>query len=461
MNYPHDSNSVSVGTSAEPPAPQVQVQTATTEEQIAQCQKWLGEEHYLGPARTAGERLFQIVYEDGQPVAVLAWAASAWHLKDRDEWIDWDPLTRACRLKLIVSNWRFLVFEAARRPNLASQCLGAALRALPGQWQEIHGYRPLLAETFTDPESHAGTIYKATNWIPLGFSKGFSRHYDDYYVPNDRPKKLWVYELHSEPGKARQLLCARTLPPEHAEGETDGAGVRSVLKADQLRSLAQVFREIPDPRARAGMRYPLPAVLTIVALALLGGAVHISEICRAGQRLSQKQRLQIGLRRKRGTQFFAAPGYHVYRDLLLKLDHAEMERVFNQWLGENQGILPRSLALDGKTIAHKLGQTVSIVDQSDGVPVAIACTDEGSELPASQQLLGSGQVQLINTIITADALHCQHDTAREIVTGGGDYLLRVRGNQPTLHKHVKALLDPFDPDTPPLFRQLPRKATGA
>lgn len=237
--------------------------------------------------------------------------------------------------------------------------------------------------------------------------------------------------------------------------------MRSALKAEQLRSLAQVFRQIPDPRARTGMRYPLPAVLTIISLALLGGAVHISEICRAGQRLSQKQRQQIGLRQMRGKRFWRAPGYHVYRDLLLKLDHAEMARVFNQWLGENQGILPRSLALDGKTIAHKLGQTVSIVDQSDGVPVAVACNDEGSELPAAQQLLQSGQVQLINTVVSADALHCQQDSAREIVTRGGDYLLRVKKNQPEVFNRAQALLDPEDPRTTPLFRQAPRKLTDA
>lgn len=137
--------------------------------------------------------------------------------------------------------------------------------------------------------------------------------------------------------------------------------MRCALKADQLRSLAEVFRQIPDPRARGSMRYPLPAVLSIIALVLLGGAVHISELCRAGRRLGQKQRQQIGLRQKRGKKFWPAPSYAVYRDLLLRLDHAEMARVFNQWLGEHRGLLPRSLAPDGKTIVHQLGQTVSIV----------------------------------------------------------------------------------------------------
>lgn len=431
---------------------------ATTPEEIARCQEWLGEEHYLGPARTAGDRLFQIVREGGEPVAVLLWAASAWHLKDRDDWIGWDPLTRSCRLKLVVSNWRFLVLEETRRPNLASQSMAAALRALPGQWEERYGYRPLLAESFTDPESHAGTCYKASGWEAVGMSKGFARHRADFYVPNERPKKLWVRELRRG---ARELLCARELPPEHAGGETDGGGVRSVLKVAQLRSLADVFREIPDPRARASMRYPLFSVLTIISLALLGGAVHISEICRAGQRLSQKQRQQIGLRQKRGTRFWPAPGYDVYRDLLLRLDHGELASALNRWLGEHEGILPRSLALDGKTIVHRLGQTVSIVDQADGVPVAVAVNDEGSELHAARELLASGQVRLVNSIVAADALHCQQDSGRGIVTGGGDYLFRVKGNQPGVLGRARTLLDPDRPATTPLFRQVPRRSTGA
>jgi hypothetical protein len=114
-------------------------------------------------------------------VAAVVWCAAALHLKDRDAWVGWDAVTRAQRLKLVAQNRRFLVLDAARRPNLASQSLGAALRELVGQWEQVHGYRPLLAETFSDPETHEGTVYKAT--------------------PNGRPKKLWLKELPPEHGR--------------------------------------------------------------------------------------------------------------------------------------------------------------------------------------------------------------------------------------------------------------------
>jgi hypothetical protein len=60
--------------------------------------------------------------------------------------------------------------------------MGAALRALPDHWREAFGYRPLLAESFTDPEAYAGTCYKASNWEPVGFSAGYSRHRADFHL---------------------------------------------------------------------------------------------------------------------------------------------------------------------------------------------------------------------------------------------------------------------------------------
>ena len=113
----------------------------------------LGRAHWLGAGRQAGDRLGQLMFEGGQRVAVMVWCAAAWHLQARDQTVGGDAVTRSRRLKLVVQLRRFLVLEATRRPNLASQCLGAGLRELVGQWEQEHGYRPLLAESFSDPES--------------------------------------------------------------------------------------------------------------------------------------------------------------------------------------------------------------------------------------------------------------------------------------------------------------------
>ncbi len=69
----------------------------------------------------------------------------------------------------------------------------------------------MLAESFTDPEAYAGTCYKASNWEPVGFSAGYARHRADFYVANERPKRLWLRALDPQ---ARRHLCAVTVPAE-------------------------------------------------------------------------------------------------------------------------------------------------------------------------------------------------------------------------------------------------------
>jgi len=71
---------------------------------------------------------------------------------------------------------RFLVLGKTRMPNLASKSLALAIKALPEQWEQAHGYKPLLAETFSDIEQYEGTCYKISNWIACGQTKGFERH---------------------------------------------------------------------------------------------------------------------------------------------------------------------------------------------------------------------------------------------------------------------------------------------
>src|SRR5438105_14555834 len=101
----------------------------------------LGKHHYLGAGHQIGDYLRQIVELEGQPVGLLVWGPACYALKDRDLWIGWSACQRVERLKLIVQNRRFLLLRAkGQDPNLASQVMGAALRALPVSWQERSGY---------------------------------------------------------------------------------------------------------------------------------------------------------------------------------------------------------------------------------------------------------------------------------------------------------------------------------
>jgi hypothetical protein len=411
-----------------------------TEGEVEWFDGQLREHHYLGAGRAVGDYLRQVVEVDGRAAALLVWGPSCYSLKDRDLWIGWSAPQRVERLKLIVQNRRFLVLSGkGQSPNLASQAMGAALRALPGQWQKRFGYRPLLAESFTDPEAYAGTCYKASNWEAVGSSAGYSRHRADFYVPNERPKRLWMRELNAG---ARKQIRAVQVAQESRGGLTAAPGGVLPLDQRQMRSLLEALRQAPDPRSR-NTRFRTGPVLTIVAMALLAGRREIAEIARFANTLSQRQRRDMGLPLKKGTRaFYQVPGYGVFYQVLTRMDPEAFALPLNAWLSSRAGTLPQALALDGKMIRDHIG-LLTLAQHEDGAPQAMALYDqkEGTE---RCELLAAGALieklpALDGKIITADPLHCQRKSARAIVEKGGEYLLQIKGNQPGLLKQAQAL----------------------
>ena len=426
----------------------LEVEVVSTPEEIERFDKLLDEEHYLQAGSRIGDYLRQVIIEEGQWVGLLAWGPACYSLKDRDQWIGWDGGRRVQRLKLIVQNRRFLVPEKKRRPNLASQCLGAAVRVLPQQWKEAFGYEPVLAETFTDIELFEGTCYKAAGWEPLGVCEGHSRHRADYYVPNGRPKKLWVKKLTE---RACEVLQGK-LQQEHQKALVGGATGEVGWKETQIYSLKEWLREVPDPRHKHA-HFKIGPVLAIVAMAILGGAEQVSEVARYAWRLNQKQRAQLGLRVSRGKKTRPVPSYSVFYEVLRRVDSEAFSAKLNEWLIEHEGSLPKVWGLDGKTVRDRV-MLVSLSTE-EGAPARVAvCKNKGHELSTGQTLIEEAP-HLDNVTITADALHCQKNTAQAIVDKGGEYILQIKSNQPNLLKLAKTHLA----EASPLLSKT-KKATG-
>lgn len=406
---------------------------------IAWFDQQLADQHYLGAGRPVGDYLRQVVHVRGRPAALLVWGPACYALKDRDRWLGWSAVQRVERLKLIVQNRRFLLLTAKdEAPNLASQTLAAAVRALPAHWQQAFGFRPLLAESFTDPEAYAGTCYKASNWEPVGFSAGYSRHRADFYVDNEHPKRLWLREL--DPAARRHLRSA-ALPAECQPGVI--APPSGVLPVDQpqLGSLFEVLQRAPDPRAK-NTRFRIGGVLTLIALALLAGRRDIAALARFATTLHPKQRRLLGLPRKAGTKaFYEVPSYSVFYAVLTRLDSAAFATLLDDWLQARAGTLPQALALDGKMIRNHIG-LLTLAQHEDGAPQAVAVYDQKEGTPRCEQVVATTLLKDLSALdgktITADPLHCQKPNARAIVEKGGDFLFQIKGNQPGLLAQAQA-----------------------
>lgn len=409
-----------------------------------------GKYHYMGEGHAGGDTMRLVITVDGEWRGLFLWGSAAYRLKDRDTFIGWSGPQRAQRQKLVIQNRRFvLLTERGKHPNLASQMLGKMIRELPALWHDKFGYSPLLAETFSDIEVSEGTCYKASGWLALGKTKGYSRHRADFYVPNGRPKKLWVKEFIEG---AAEVLRAPDLPEQYSKGaQSDADGVLPV-KLAQMESLHEALCKMDDPRA-GNSRFHIGAMLSIVALAMLSGHRNLVQVVRFADRMKMKDRIALGLPRfKKGGLYRKTPSYSALYNLLRQLDIDKFSELLSHWLQQHTGSLPTALALDGKFIRDTVG-IVCLVDHETGVPRAMARASkkegEGKncELKSAQRMIRR-ETDLSNTIITADALHCQRESARDIVERGGEFLIQVKDNQKTVHNRAAAKakgLPPFLP----------------
>ena len=427
----------------------VRIRAAQPDEH-ARCEQELATHHYLPTARVAGDRGWQIAECDGRWVAVILWCAAAKRLKAREEWIGWDPRTRAERLKLVVQQARFCLLH--QQPNLASRVLGESVRHLPEWWQQKHGYTPLLAETFVDPERFAGTCYRAAGWSEAGTTSGHRRAGRDYYQPGAGLKTLWLKAL--RPDAALRLRGPlEHLPPECRAAQPVAAmGVLPVTLA-QAESLCAAFARVPDPRAR-NSHHRLAPVLTIIALAILMGRQRPADFVRLAQQLNARQREALGYYRPPGKKVRVAPGRDVFYTLLGRVEPHALAAVLNAWLQAQHGQLPQALALDGKAVTDRLAQVVSLVAHETGATVAVApvlAVAKEHEVPAARALLAA--TALAGALVSLDAGHANHDTARTIVSADGEYLIQLKGNAPAVRAaaaHALAGQAPlFSPTTAP------------
>jgi hypothetical protein len=125
--------------------------------------------HYLGePKACGGQVRYLIVSSRYGLLGALSFRSGCLALKARDQWLEWSAAARVAQVGRVIQNDRFLIAPTVQVPNLASHVLGQAVVRVVDDWEARYGIRPLLAETFVDPDRFSGTCYRAAGWIEVG-----------------------------------------------------------------------------------------------------------------------------------------------------------------------------------------------------------------------------------------------------------------------------------------------------
>lgn len=197
------------------------------------------------------------------------------------------------------------------------------------------------------------------------------------------------------------------------------------------------FKDMPDPRQRGKVIYPLDEVLLLCLVAVLGGAETFTDIARFGEK-------KIVLLRRFQPFRDGTPAHDHLGDIFATLDAKEFQRCFVAWVAALTGAPAEVIAIDGKTLRRSyqkkgakepIHMVSAFAVRQRLVLGQVKVAEKSNEIVAIPALLAMMAIE--GAVVTIDAMGCQREIAAQILNKKADYVLALKGNQGTLRKDVE------------------------
>lgn len=206
----------------------------------------------------------------------------------------------------------------------------------------------------------------------------------------------------------------------------------------------QLVAEIPDPRSPRGRRYPFRAFLTAATAAMLANHRSILAIAEWTAALCPAAKQALGLPPG------AAPHQTTFARLFRRFDPTLLAQLLTaahhpRCAQELPARGSQGVAMDGKaqrgrrTLAGPPVHAVSLVTHDTAAVLAQTPLTAPTDSEAAVVLPLLAQVPWQGRVLTGDALYCQTAFCQTVIAAGGDYLLSVKANQPTLLRDIQWL----------------------
>jgi len=245
---------------------------------------------------------------------------------------------------------------------------------------------------------------------------------------NEAPvRRVVLPQITAALGASLPVQCAMPCPP---------------LTEDSFQDLLARFAAVRDPRHPRGIRHHVQAILAIAAVAVICGARSFAAIGEWAGDAPQWVLEVVGARWHQLQCRFVAPHEATLRRTIQAFDAELIDAVICGWIAQQGGVgadgARPAIAVDGKVVRGAWrpdGSQVHLLSAvSHDTAVVLAQREiaaKTNEIPELAPLLAD--LDLTGVVVTADALHTQRETARHLVADrGADYVLTVKGNQPTL-----------------------------
>jgi predicted transposase YbfD/YdcC len=209
----------------------------------------------------------------------------------------------------------------------------------------------------------------------------------------------------------------------------------SPAKSAQV-TLRECFQDFADPRREHLRLHSLWDIIGLTLCAMICGCDNVAEIHEYG--VKKYDFLTTFLDLENGV-----PSHDTIGRVFSLLDPEKFCAYFATWTESlADAIAGRVIAIDGKTLrrAHDKDQkplhlVSAFATENRLVLSQRAVEDKSNEITAIPELLKMLDVK--KAIITIDAMGCQKEIAAQIKDQGGEFVLSLKDNQPTLHGEVQ------------------------
>lgn len=211
-----------------------------------------------------------------------------------------------------------------------------------------------------------------------------------------------------------------------------------------------IFDEIKDPRQEVKTKYELSHILMLLLLVIMNkkctSLTSIAAYIKRNKKLYEKYGL---------ISDGNCPSHDTLRRILIIIDSKQLQeqtlKVFGQFLLSIEKVIKKEykysvLGIDGKEVRGS-GRKKDCLTPLTNVNVvnvfnvynhtciaSMPVADKTNEIPAARELIAT--LNLKNTMVTMDALHCQKETTAAVVKQKGKYLICCKTNQKGLYQEI-------------------------
>jgi len=216
-------------------------------------------------------------------------------------------------------------------------------------------------------------------------------------------------------------------------------GLRPAVDTEQVQQqwLSQ-FADLEDPRGRQGQTHAFLSIVLIAILATIGGATGWEDIELYAE--SHQPWLESFLDLRHGI-----PHADTYRRVFERINPEALQRCFLQWVNQVvEATGAQVVPIDGKSLKgsydrnHKqsaLHLVSAWASEHRLLLGQVKVENKSNEITAIPALLEL--LDISGCIITIDAMGTQTAIAQKIIDKGGDYVLSLKANHPTLYAQVQ------------------------